>query len=68
MKKYHFAKVSLGWLLCLVLISAGCCINIGGRTNHPARVELERDLESPARHAARLNSGKRLIPFPEPRP
>jgi hypothetical protein len=30
MRKYHFAKVSLSCLLCLVLISAGCCINIGG--------------------------------------
>jgi hypothetical protein len=30
MKKYHFAKASLGCLTCLVIISAGCCINIGG--------------------------------------
>lgn len=30
MKKDYFAKASLGSLLCLLMLLAGCCINIGG--------------------------------------
>jgi hypothetical protein len=29
MKKHHFAKISLGCSICLVILSAGCCFNIG---------------------------------------
>jgi hypothetical protein len=30
MKEYRLARVSLACLMCLVILSAGCCINIGG--------------------------------------
>jgi hypothetical protein len=46
MKKYHFAKVSISFLACLVLFSAGCCINLGGCFMQ-AKYERTMQLSSP---------------------
>ena len=46
MKKYHYAKVSLGCLMCLVILSAGCCINIGS-CSMQAKYERTMQLSAP---------------------
>jgi DUF4097 and DUF4098 domain-containing protein YvlB len=46
MKKYHFAKVSLSCLICMVILSAGCCINIGS-CSMQAKYERTMQLSAP---------------------
>jgi hypothetical protein len=64
MKKYHFAKVSLGCLLCLVIISAGCCINIGGcfmQAKYERTTQLSAPLSPGSTFEAKTHNGSITI-------
>jgi len=59
MKNRHFTKISLGGLLCLPVLFAGCCINLGcvmlGR--YERTVELSAPLSPGSTFAAKTHNG-----------
>jgi DUF4097 and DUF4098 domain-containing protein YvlB len=60
MKKYHSAKISLGCLLCLIIISAGCCINIGGcfmQAKYERTMQLTAPLSPGSTFEAKTHNG-----------
>jgi hypothetical protein len=60
MKKYHFARVSLAYLTCLVILSAGCCINIGGcfmQAKYERTVQLSAPLSPGSGFEAQTHNG-----------
>jgi hypothetical protein len=64
MKKYHFAKVSLGCMMCLVVISAGCCINIGScsmQAKYERTMQLSAPLSSGSTFEAQTHNGSITI-------
>jgi hypothetical protein len=64
MKKYHFAKVSLGCLTCLVILSAGCCINIGGcfmQAKYERTMQLSAPLSPGSAFEAQTHNGSITI-------
>ena len=64
MKKYHFAKVSLGFLTCLVLLSAGCCINLGGcfmQAKYERTMQLSAPLSPGSAFEAQTHNGSITI-------
>lgn len=64
MKKHYFAKVSLGCLLCLVILSAGCCINIGScfmQAKYERTMQLSAPLSPGSTFEAQTHNGSITI-------
>ena len=64
MKKYHFARVSLAYLTCLVILSAGCCINIGGcfmQAKYERTMQLSAPLSPGSAFEAQTHNGSITI-------
>lgn len=64
MKKNHFAKVSLGCLICLAIVSAGCCINIGScsmTAKYERTMQLSAPLSSGSTFEAQTHNGSITI-------
>ena len=64
MKKYHFARTSLSCLLCLVVLSAGCCINVGGcfmRAKYERTLQLSAPLSPGSTFEAQTHNGSITI-------
>lgn len=64
MKKYHFTKVSLGFLTCLAILSAGCCINIGGcfmQAKYERTMQLSAPLSPGSAFEAQTHNGSITI-------
>ena len=63
MKNHHFTKVSLGCLLCMLVLLAGCCINIGCamRAKHQRTVQLSAPLSPGSTFAAQTHNGSITI-------
>jgi len=61
MKANYFTKVSLGCLLCLLVVVAGCCINIGccgwNRAKYEREVQLSAPLAAGSLFAAETHNG-----------
>lgn len=61
MKANYFTKVSLGCLLCLLAVVAGCCINIGrcgwNRAKYEREVHLSAPLAAGSLFAAETHNG-----------
>ena len=64
MKKYHFAKVSISFLTCLVILSAGCCINLGGcfmQAKYERTMQLSAPLSPGSAFEAQTHNGSITI-------
>jgi len=64
MKKNHLAKISLGCLICLVILSAGCCINIGScsmQAKYERTMQLSAPLSSGSAFEAQTHNGSITI-------
>ena len=64
MKDHHLTRASLCFLLCLLTLSAGCCINIGSctpRAKYQRTVELSAPMSPGAAFAAQTHNGSIAI-------
>jgi len=63
MSKVYLTKISLGSLLCLLTLSVGCCINVGGcyKTKYEKTVHLSVPLPSGSSFTAQTHNGSITI-------
>lgn len=64
MKKHHFTRASLTCLMCLVILAAGCCINIGGcfmQAKYERTLQLSAPLSPGSAFEAQTHNGSITI-------